>query len=42
MSASSVERGNRMKWREFIALIGEATAGPPVVELPQHAGWIQE
>ena len=27
-----------MKWREFIALIGEATAGPPVVELPQHAG----
>ena len=31
-----------MKWREFIALIGEVAAGSPVAELAQQAGWIQE
>jgi hypothetical protein len=31
-----------MKWREFIALIGEVAAGSPVAELARQSGRIQE
>jgi hypothetical protein len=31
-----------MKWREFIALIGEVAAGSPVAELARQSGWIEE
>jgi hypothetical protein len=33
--------GNRMKSREFVASIGEAAPGRPVLELEQRADWIQ-
>jgi hypothetical protein len=41
MSALSVGPGDRRKWREFFALIGEVAAGPPVAELGQQLGWVQ-
>jgi hypothetical protein len=41
MSAPAVGEVLPIKW-EFIALICEAAAGSPVVELAQQAGWIQE
>jgi hypothetical protein len=41
MSAPSAGRGNRMKSREFIASIGEAALGRPVLERELRADWIR-